>query len=142
MHHLRQPRVLSLETIISIHDGWIARKGGSLGVWEPNVLQYAHEAQFSPYYEGLFKKAANLGGRITKEHAFVDGNKRTGYSCIQRFLALNGFSFRPSFSDAYEVFRRLALGTNVPGEITYEELAQWVEANALPLLMLESYDDD
>lgn len=116
-----------------MHDNLVKTLGGSLGIWEPNVLHYALEAQLSPYYDTLFEKAANFGGRITKEHAFVDGNKRTGYACIRRFLALNGYALRPSFLEAYEVFRRLALGTNVTGEMTYAELAEWTTDNAVPL---------
>ena len=127
------PRSLSVEDVIALNDTWVEMLGGSRGVWEPNVLRYAHAAQFSPYYETLFEQAANFGGRITKEHAFVDGNKRTGYSCIRCFLLLNGYALRPSFSEAYEVFRRLAVGTNVPGEVTYAELAEWIEANAVRL---------
>ena len=80
----------------------------------------------------MFERAAHFGGRITKEHAFNDGNKRTGYSCVERFLALNGYTLRASFNEAYEMFRRLALGTNVPGELTYEDFAEWIGDNAVP----------
>ena len=128
-----QPRPLPLETVIAIHDHWIETLGGSPGIWEPNVLQYAHDTQTSPYYGSLFERAAHFGGRITKEHAFVDGNKRTGYSCVERFLALNGYALRSSFSEAYEIFRRLAMGTKVPGELTYDELTEWIGDNAIPL---------
>lgn len=125
--------LVSIEEIIEIHDQWIELLGGSPGIWASNVLLYAYEVQLSPYYETLFEKAANFGGRITKEHAFVDGNKRTGYSCIRKFLAINGYTLLPDFSEAYEVFRRLALGTGVVGEITYTELAEWLQANAIPI---------
>jgi prophage maintenance system killer protein len=47
------------------------------------------------------------------------------------FLARNGVLLIPSLDDAYEVFHRLALGTNVPGELSYEELAQWLQANSV-----------
>ena len=125
--------LVRIEEIIEMHDQWIKLLGGSPGSWAPNVLLYAYEVQLSPYYETLFEKAANFGGRITKEHAFVDCNKRTGYSCIECFLAKNGYTLLPNFSEAYEVFRRLALGTRVPGEITYAELAEWLQVNAIPI---------
>jgi death-on-curing protein len=126
--------IVSLEEIVRLHDAWIERLGGSPGVWGPNVLMYAFECQRSPYYTTLYQKAAHLAGRITKEHAFVDGNKRTGYSCALLFLARNGVLLMPDFDDAYEVFRRLALGTNVPGELTYEEFARWLQLNSVSVV--------
>jgi len=123
--------VVTLDDILRIHDGWIERLGGAHGIWNRDVLLYAFEAQRSPYYEGIFVKAANFGGRITKEHAFNDGNKRTGFSCMKFFLNLNRWELRRTFSEAYEVMKRLALGTGIEGEMTYDELAQWLEANSI-----------
>ena len=125
--------VVSLDEILQLHDEWIERLGGAPGIWSPDVLMYAYESQLSPYYDTLYKKAANFGGRITKEHAFVDGNKRTGYSCARLFLAKNSIALLPDFDSAYEVFRCVALGTHLPGEITYAELAAWLEANSVVL---------
>lgn len=92
---------------------------------------YAFEAQVSPYYRTVFEKAANFGGRIVKEHAFNDGNKRTGYSCMKLFLARNGYLLQPTFEEAYPTLLRLALGTGVTGEMTYDELAEWLETHSL-----------
>jgi len=124
-------RIVSLDEVLELHDRWIDTLGGSPGVWAPSVLLYAYEVQFSPYYNGLIEKAANFGGRITKEHAFVDGNKRTGYSCARLLLARNGLSLRPSFDAAYEAMRRLAVGSRLPEEMTYAEFAQWLRVNSV-----------
>jgi len=129
--------IVNMDEILALHDEWLKRLGGTPGIWNPDVLMYAYEAQLSPYYETIWAKAANFGGRITKEHAFVDGNKRTGYACCWLFLRRNGYALIPSFEEAYEVFKRLALGTGVAGEISYDELATWLQANAVPLSELE-----
>lgn len=126
--------IVTMDEVLELHDFWLERLGGSPGIWNPPVLMFAYECQLSPYYETLWQKAANFGGRITKEHAFADGNKRTGYACIRLFLQRNGYSLLLSFEEAYEVFKRLALGTGVPGEIGYDELADWLEANAILLV--------
>ncbi len=126
-------KIVTMDEILELHDTWIKRLGGQPGIFNPSVLMYAYEAQMSPYYETIFQKAANFGGRITKEHAFNDGNKRTGYSCCWLFLRRNGYILLPSFKEAYEVFKRLSLGTDVPGEMTYEELSEWLEANSIPI---------
>lgn len=34
-----------------MHDNLVRTLGGSPGIWEPNVLHYALEAQLSPYYD-------------------------------------------------------------------------------------------
>ncbi len=107
-------QIVTMDEVLQIHDGWIDQWGGSPSVWSPDVLMYAYEAQLSPYYETIYQKAANFAGRITKEHAFVDGN-----------------TLLPTFDEAYEVFRRLALGTDVPGEMTYGELAEWLQENSI-----------
>lgn len=125
--------IVTMDEILELHDAWIEILGGQSGIFNPSVLMYAYEAQMSPYYETIFQKVANFGGRITKEHAFNDGNKRTGYSCCWLFLRRNGYILLPSFEEAYEVFKRLSLGTGVPGEMTYEELAEWLEANSVPI---------
>ncbi len=123
---MRASEVVTLEEIVLLHDEWIQLLGGSPGIWAP----YAFECQKSPYYTTLYEKAANFAGCIVKEHVFVDGNKRTGYSCALLFLARNNVVLFPNFYDAYEIFRRLALGTGVPGELTYEELAVWLQENS------------
>lgn len=126
-------KFVTLEEVIALHNEWIKRLGGLQGVRNESVLIYACEAQASPYYETIFQKAANFGGRIIKEHAFNDGNKRTGYSCMKLFLARNGYLLQPTFDEAYPTLLRLALGTDVVGEMTYDELADWLKANSIPI---------
>ena len=41
----------------------------------------------------LFDLAAAYGYGITKNHPFIDGNKRTGFIFMALFLELNGYSF-------------------------------------------------
>jgi len=103
---MSEVNLVSIEGIIEMHDQWIELLGGSPGIWAPDVLLYAYEVQISPYYETLFEKAANFGGRITKEHAFVDGNKRTGYSCIRKFLAQKEKLFPSVSFDQTFLFKR------------------------------------
>ncbi len=63
---MSEVNLVSIDEIIKMHDQWIELLGGSPGIWATNVLLYAYEVQLSPYYETLFEKAANFGGRITK----------------------------------------------------------------------------
>ncbi|MCS3919890.1 type II toxin-antitoxin system death-on-curing family toxin [Fervidibacter sacchari] len=124
-------KIVNLEEVMELHEEWLRRLGGIAGIRNHEVLMYAFEAQVSPYYRTVFEKAANFGGRIVKEHAFNDGNKRTGYSCMKLFLARNGYLLQPTFEEAYPTLLRLALGTGVTGEMTYDELAEWLETHSL-----------
>lgn len=51
---------------------------------------------------------------------------------MKLFLARNGYLLQPTFEEAYPVLLRLALGTDVLG-MSYDELAEWLEANSIPL---------
>jgi len=130
-------KIVTLEEVTELHEEWLDRLGGISGIRDPEVLMYAVEAQVSPYYTTIFEKAAHFGGRIVKEHAFNDGNKRTGYSCMKLFLARNGYLLRPTFAEAYPTLLRLALGTGVWGEMTYDELAKWLEVHSVPITQCE-----
>ena len=59
-----------------------------------------------------------------KNHPFVDGNKRTGFTIAVMFLELNGRVFRASEVDA--TIQTLALAAGELGESGY---AAWLEAN-------------
>lgn len=66
-------------------------------------------------YRTIFDKAAALLCSIIKNHALVDGNKRTGLATVSVFLALNGYLFYPTMDEAIEhcVRFRLLLGYSV-----------------------------
>jgi prophage maintenance system killer protein len=53
------------------------------------------------------------------------------------FLARNGYLLQPNFDEAYPTLLRLALGTGVPGEMTYDELAEWLEIHSLQIAEYE-----
>lgn len=62
---------------------------------EPQKIAYGHEA-----YSTIWLKAACLLQKITKNHIFEDGNKRTAYLSTVIFLRLNHIKFELSGSDA------------------------------------------
>jgi len=50
---------------------------------------------------------------------------------MKLFLARNGYLLQPTFEEAYPTLLRLVSGTGVTGEMTYDELAEWLEAHSL-----------
>ncbi|WP_425807540.1 type II toxin-antitoxin system death-on-curing family toxin [Desulfitobacterium sp. Sab5] len=82
--------LLCIEDILEIHKEAIEMFGGSLEFYKDTELriksildqQYPHFGYDK--YPTLFEKAAMLWYFLTKNHCFVDGNKRVAFM-LQRF---------------------------------------------------------
>lgn len=86
---------LSVERIKQIHHLVIEETGGMDGVRDEGLLESAVNAPFQtfddvPLYKTIEAKAARLGYSLINNHAFLDGNKRTGMMAMLLFLELNG----------------------------------------------------
>lgn len=86
---------LSVERIKQIHHLMIEETGGMDGVRDEGLLESAVNAPFQtfddvPLYKTIEVKAARLGYSLINNHAFIDGNKRTGMMAMLLFLELNG----------------------------------------------------
>ncbi|MFB6231645.1 MAG: type II toxin-antitoxin system death-on-curing family toxin, partial [Salinibacter sp.] len=75
----------------------------------------------------LFELAAAYGHGIVRNHPFVDGNKRTDLLAARAFLFRNGPRLDPDEAEMVRVMERVA-----SGEVSEEELAQWIEQNTVP----------
>ena len=87
---------LTLEQVIVIHDDQIERYGGSHGISRLELLESAvmrPRASFGgrDLYPGIFDKAAAMMHSLIMNHAFIDGNKRTGTASTIILLELNGY---------------------------------------------------
>ena len=92
-----EPQFLGLEEIIEIHQDLFKQYGGASGVRDMGLLQSAlamPRAQFGGQFlhADLFEMAAAYCFHIVQNHAFVDGNKRTGAAAADIFLTLNGLT--------------------------------------------------
>jgi len=89
---------LTLDDVLTLHEGSIARFGGDAGIKDLGLLKSAlsmPEATFdgAELHQTLAEKAGAYFFHVVKNHAFVDGNKRTGLACALVFLELNGHRF-------------------------------------------------
>ena len=89
-------RYITLNEILFLHQQLIEQFGGSEGVHDLNALESALAQPRMSFggedlYPHLAKKAAALGFSLIKNHAFVDGNKRTAHATIETFLVMNGY---------------------------------------------------
>lgn len=88
---------LSLEQIIELHDALIEKFGGLQGIRERGLLESAVAAPMMAVFgeelhKTIYNKAAAYLFYITKNHAFLDGNKRTATAASLAFLRANGKS--------------------------------------------------
>lgn len=107
---------LTLDDVLALHAGSIARFGGDAGIKDLGLLESAiamPEATFggADLHETLAEKAGAYLFHITKNHPFVDGNKRTGLACALAFLELNGFRFQATDEDLVALTLGVADGT-------------------------------
>lgn len=87
---------LSIEQVIYIHEQIILEAGGRQGVRDFTLLHSVLERCKATYggedlYPTLFDKGAALLHSLVMNHAFVDGNKRTAFAIMVRFLNANGY---------------------------------------------------
>ncbi len=79
-------------------------------------------------YPSLPIKAAAMSHSIIKNHALVDGNKRTTWALMVAFLFLNDFKHNFTADEGYAW--TLALATD---SMTIEEAARVIEQHLVPL---------
>ncbi len=72
-------------------------------------------------YPDLYSKAAALLQSLARNHALIDGNKRTAWASAWTFLHLNGIDLSPDFDvDTAEIFMN---DVAQHGELTVEDIA-------------------
>lgn len=127
-----QPIWLEPDLAETIHDELIERFGGSYGIRDKNLLESAlarPQHLFTYEQPSIFELAAAYGYGITKNHPFVDGNKRTALVVMIVFLEDNGYRFEADEAETVVIMERLADSLE-----TQETLAQWLEENSKEVL--------
>jgi death on curing protein len=122
-----EPKWLTVQMIVAIHDEQLAIHGGSPGLRDAGLLESAlGRARNKWVYESaeLPEWAAAYGYGIARNHPFVDGNKRTSLLTIYTFLGLNGIDFVVPEPAAAAAILSLAAG-----EISEDGLARWIRDN-------------
>ncbi|MBL7644769.1 MAG: type II toxin-antitoxin system death-on-curing family toxin [Candidatus Hydrogenedentes bacterium] len=119
-----EPRWITLEAAILLHEFQIAEFGGSDGVRDVGLLDSAMTRPRNLFlYEldvPLSRLAASYCYGISRNHPFVDGNKRVAYVVARTFLQKNGHDIVAS--PAEKIKAMLALAS---GQMPEDELVHW-----------------
>jgi death-on-curing protein len=114
--------------MLAVHDEQLAEHGGAVGLRDEGLFDLALArpqnlaAYGDPDHADL---AAAYGVGLAKNHAFIDGNKRTAFVAVELFLALNGHELVANDADC--VLTMLAVAA---GELDEAAFAAWIRANS------------
>ncbi len=120
-------KYLTLEDILRLHFELIEDFGGSHGVREGERLKSVIEAPRQQIfgqeqYATVFEKAAVYARNIIADHPFVDGNKRSGITCMAVFLLGNGYMLTAKPKDLEDFAVQIAVE-----HLDVEAIAQWLQ---------------
>ena len=96
---MSNPRWVSREDVEAIHENMIDIGGGARGLRDASLLESALARPQNLYAYGetdIFLLAASYAEGISRNHPFVDGNKRTAFATADVFLADNGHNLNRS----------------------------------------------
>ncbi len=115
----------------AIHDAQLREHGGSPGIGDEGLLQSAlarpqHKFVYADRPD-LATLAAAYAFGLAKNHAFVDGNKRSAFMTAYVFLGLNDYDVEAAEPDVVATMEQVA-----SGRLSEEELATWIRANLKP----------
>lgn len=129
---MREPLWVSRKAVLAMHGAQLAEHGGSDGIRDETLLDSALAEPLNVFaYAGqpdIFRLAASYAFGIARNHAFVDGNKRTALVASLTFLDRNGWDIVAPREDVYFTFLHLA-----DGSLTEDELTAWFTRHAVPL---------
>lgn len=122
-----QPVWLLREAVLATHERLLSEFGGAPGVRDAGLLDSALARPENLKVYGrptIFELAAAYAFGVVKNHPFIDGNKRTGFTAAVMFLERNGQVFSASEVDA--TIQTLALAASELDEPGYGD---WLKAN-------------
>ncbi len=131
MSQPKEPAWISKPALLAIHGLLLAEHGGASGLRDEGLLESAMAAPMNHFQYGktdICQLAASYAFALTRNHPFVDGNKRTAFAAAGIFLELNGHQLRASEPDA--VHAVLALSK---GELDAEDFGNWLRISSVEL---------
>lgn len=119
--------MISIEEVLQIHEILIERFGGSDGVRDIRLLDASISRPFNTFdqnelYPSITDKAAAIIESIVKNHPFIDGNKRTGYTLMRLLLLDQGLDINATEDEKYDFVIGIA-----SGKFNFDQIKNWIE---------------
>ncbi len=128
------PKFLHLEEVLEMHDTLVEQFGGSLGIRELSLLKSALEMPQAGigdiyFHSTIFEMAAAYAFHLSKNHPFLDGNKRIAFASMEVFLRINGYKVDMPLEESYKFIVDIATGA-LPDK---KEIAEILESHCIPI---------
>jgi len=112
---VKEPSFLALDEVLALHAHQIDRYGGSLGIRDVRLLGSALGTPSATFggeflHPSLEEMAAAYLFHLVQNHAFIDGNKRTGLATALLFLRLNDGDVSATENELVELTLGVAAG--------------------------------
>lgn len=124
-------KYLSVEQIMALHRLSLQKYGGAEGVRDFNLLKSAAVRPLvtvmgQDAYPDLFLKAAALLESLSKNHPFLDGNKRAAFISAVVFLEVNGYQLNADQEEAADFVLQIAASSKKETEV----IAAWLKKHS------------
>ena len=127
---MKQPKWLSRPVIEALHIKQVREHGGHYGVRDSQLLESALARPMNYWVHeptaDIFMLAAVLGHGLTRNHSFVDGNKRVGFMAMYVFLGVNGYDLDAPEPEVVDLMLGVA-----EGNVSEVSLAAWLRQHSV-----------
>ncbi len=116
---------LELEDVIATNEDVVNKFGGMIGIRDKTLIESAIANPRNLYFyqdADIYTLAASYAFSITRNHPFLDGNKRTGFATMYLFLKINGITIKCPTDESIEIMVKVATK-----EITIEQFSSWLK---------------
>lgn len=122
------PRWLTRFVVERIHERQLQEHGGEAGLRDDSLVESAQARPKNAYVyrdtADLCTLAAEYTFGISRNHPFVDGNKRTAFLAAYVFLELNGLVVSADETAVFAVVTAISAG-----DIDAEEFGRWLRGH-------------
>ena len=125
-----EPKWVQRAWVEAIHADQIRQHGGSPGIRDEGLIESALARPRNLFaYEGqdLARLAAAYAYGLSKNHGFIDGNKRIAFQTMYVFLGLNDWRLVAEEPEVVRVMLEVATGT-----MSEADLAAWIRDHIEP----------
>ena len=116
---MKEPRWITKTAVLVLHAQTLAEHGGLEGIRDEGALESALARPQNRCDPARLSAAYVFG--ITRNHPFVDGNKRAAFAVLGVFLGKNGWRLVADQTDASDTILAVAAG-----DLAEEAFAAWI----------------
>jgi death on curing protein len=129
---MNEPVWIDKPEVLIVHSMQLAEHGGPDGIRDETLLDSALAKPRNGFAyaddPSLPRMAASYAFGLARDHAFIDGNKRTALVVSEGFLRLNGLKIVSTPEEKYFTFLHLA-----DGSLSEDQLTAWFTEHAVSL---------